>query len=558
MIPIHAIIRGIFGVILLITLFSNILLVHLNNRELSRTSRAGRRLRLICYGYLIFTIIGMLGMFLGNGYISDSYSNDNVIGYFVVYFSYFGLLAFGAAIAYLDIRNLNNEGTWGNGQEFEPIQSEMPASMRKMLRGLARVLGCSYLISGIYLAYLPLSGVSVVDLKSQIGGIIGLINGGIGILVAQFALFLALINLSVTIILLKLADIKERRGCYYAVAIIGLMLTGIFILPVSLTPYTIYSAEKNFTHAFGESWRAEIHQDAEKYFLKSRFSIPGYFLGTPPEKCRIIRDVKFYDGEGIKLHFDAYMPLDGGNGLPGENSTLIRIHGGGWVGGNKGSDNMMQVNKYFAAQGYVVFDIQYGLSNMNNVKMTPFAKVFKGVFHKANYLRGDFDVDDMVRHIGIFTKYLSDHWEEYGANLDSVFISGGSAGGHLACAVALAINNESYADMFSSHLKIKGLIPFYPPNGLQSDLLTGSPGLLDPEMLVEEDSPPCLVFHGTSDGWVPPRVTKSLKNKYTSKNNRECAILWMPLGGHACDSYFSGYYNQVFLYYMERFLYLYH
>ena len=118
--------------------------------------------------------------------------------------------------------------------------------------------------------------------------------------------------------------------------------------------------------------------------------------------------------------------------------------------------------------------------------------------------------------------------------------------------------NEDYADLFSSDMKVKGLIPFYPPNGLQSDLMTGAPELLNPEMLVEEDSPPCLVFHGTSDGWVPPRVTKSLKNTYTSKNNKECAILWMPLGGHACDSYFSGYYNQVFLYYMERFLYLYH
>jgi hypothetical protein len=30
----------------------------------------------------------------------------------------------------------------------------------------------------------------------------------------------------------------------------------------------------------------------------------------------------------------------------------------------------------------------------------------------------------------------------------------------------------------------------------------------------------------------------------------------MPFGGHASDFYFTGYYNQIFLYYMERFIYL--
>jgi len=45
-------------------------------------------------------------------------------------------------------------------------------------------------------------------------------------------------------------------------------------------------------------------------------------------------------------------------------SALIRIHGGAWVGGDKGFANMMQVNKYFAAQGYTVFDVQYGLTDL--------------------------------------------------------------------------------------------------------------------------------------------------------------------------------------------------
>ena len=45
--------------------------------------------------------------------------------------------------------------------------------------------------------------------------------------------------------------------------------------------------------------------------------------------------------------------------------------------------------------------------------------------------------------------YLADHADEYGANLDSVFVSGGSAGGHLTCITALAIANGSFPSIFT-------------------------------------------------------------------------------------------------------------
>ena len=52
-------------------------------------------------------------------------------------------------------------------------------------------------------------------------------------------------------------------------------------------------------------------------------------------------------------------------------------------------------------------------------------------------------------------------------------------------------------------------------------------------------------------------AVKAHNAKYHKEGNDHCAILWAPLGGHGCDSYYSGYYNQVFIYYMERFMYLY-
>ena len=71
----------------------------------------------------------------------------------------------------------------------------------------------------------------------------------------------------------------------------------------------------------------------------------------------------------------------------------------------------------------------------------------------------------MVMHIGIFTRYLENHSLEYHANLDSVFISGASSGGQLACAVAFAYKNPTYSSLFSQAIKIKGIIPLFPANG---------------------------------------------------------------------------------------------
>ncbi|WP_371802442.1 hypothetical protein [Candidatus Lokiarchaeum ossiferum] len=50
---------------------------------------------------------------------------------------------------------------------------------------------------------------------------------------------------------------------------------------------------------------------------------------------------------------------------------------------------------------------------------------------------------------------------------------------------------------------------------------------------------------------------KSFENIYLDHNNREISVLLFSFAGHANDLYFPSFYNQVFLYYMERFMYLY-
>jgi len=539
-IPIYSIIWDALGVILSITIFQDFLLVYLTSHKINKSSKLGNKLNLICYIYLIFVIVASMGLLVGNLLVSSIISNELIAylgAYTIVYISYFGILIFAIVIASLDIRHLYNRTLW----KFESDGIEGLIGDRKNLKTLKRIL---VIISRITFIIGILFAIVIVF------GSFEIVTTFIAIISAQFGVFFSFIFLANTILFIKLKRNKWARKKFYRNVAIGILVTSFLFLPLLMTHLTVYNAEKNFSKIFGDNWKDDIPASANQYFLKTPFTTPEYFLGSTPKNCKIERHTLFYDQEGINLYFDTYMPLNGGQDLPGQNSTIIRIHGGAWIMGDKGPFNMLQMNKYFAAQGYIVFDIQYGLRETPITALDPTTPKYK---------TGDFDIDDMVRHIGFFTKYLSNHSIEYGANLNSIFISGGSAGGHLTCAVSLAIANGGYPELFGHNLTIKGFIPFYPANGLLNFFgIGGKEEFINPEIMVEENSPPCLIFQGTHDIINYFGIANDFKNNYLAHGNNDCSIIWMPLGGHACDFYFSGYYNQIFLYYMERFLYLNH
>lgn len=534
-IPTYSYLWDIFGILLSITLFENLLLAYLTSIRVNKSTKLGNRINLICYINIIFTILAYLCMIIGNLLLSSSLSYrliDNLGAFTIIHFCFFGILVFALSISIINFKNIKNKALWSLSKEANSVENLRNLRIKKSLKRFLTILTRLTFMIGI------LFGIVIVF------GSFEILTTFIAMISAQFGIFFSLIFFANTLLFLKLKGPKLSRKKFYRNAIIGTLVSFLLVMPLALTNFTIYNAEKNFTATFGEEWKTKIPTEVEQYFLKTPFATPSYFLGIQTKECLIERNTLFYSGEGINLYFDAYMPLKGGENLPGENTVIIRIHGGSWIMGDKGTFNMLEMNKYLAAQGYVVFDIQYGL---HDSLITP------------KYKAGDFNVDDMVRHIGIFTKYLSNHSVEYGANLNSVFLSGGSAGGHLTCAVSLAATSGDYPELFSPDLNIKGYIPFYPANGLLNFFgIDGKKEFLNPETMIESTSPPCLIFQGTHDIINYFGIVNTIRNTYLAHGNRECSIIWMLLGGHACDFYFSGYYNQIFLYYMERFLYLYH
>ncbi|NHJ24713.1 MAG: hypothetical protein EAX89_09065, partial [Candidatus Lokiarchaeota archaeon] len=167
--------------------------------------------------------------------------------------------------------------------------------------------------------------------------------------ITQITGFLMFFYLLTTILLLKLSIRKRTRNWNrIAISTIGLSLTIINALPLIITPITIQTAEQEFNTAYGIDWRGQIPPDVESHFLTSQFSLSSYFLGFPHRDCKIETDILYYDADGIQLYFDVYYPRDSNRALPGNNSIIIKIHGGSWQFGDKTLGNVLVLNKYLA------------------------------------------------------------------------------------------------------------------------------------------------------------------------------------------------------------------
>jgi acetyl esterase/lipase len=107
---------------------------------------------------------------------------------------------------------------------------------------------------------------------------------------------------------------------------------------------------------------------------------------------------------------------------------LVFIHGGSWETGHK--ETYKFLGKAFASNGFVVVIINYRLSPV------------------ARY-------DGMAYDCARAVTWVKEHAVEYGGRPDEIFVSGHSAGGHLA---ALIAGDDSYFEKAGIGNPIKGVI----------------------------------------------------------------------------------------------------
>lgn len=428
---------------------------------------------------------------------------------------------------------------------------------QKTFAKIAKYLCYATLVVGVYLVY------------TLFFGKYDLVSGAVGMISGQSSGFLMFFYTAVTILLLKLKDKEKGPKSYLVVMTVGFFIAFAFSMPILLTPVSTSQAEGEFEQTFGQDWEESIPNDVEEHYRETQFILPQYFLGKANADCEVKQDVLYYENEGVQLYFDVYMPEESKGNLPGNQSTIIKIHGGGWCFGDKGAGSMIPSSKYLASQGYVVFDIQYGLRKSVNL-MNFIEFEYNGGLLAESHVMGNFTVPDQVRQIGVFSKKLVDEFaDDYDANLNNVYIMGGSAGGHLTSVFGLGYNENYFDSTFGENLNIKGIIPIYPAVDAElyfheylPELLEGTPKTnpdlfkyYDPSELVDANDPPALIFQGTSDGLARPRQSKILEDEMEDKELKCCRLLF-PLAGHASNFLYNSNHNQVWIYYLERFLYL--
>ena len=221
--------------------------------------------------------------------------------------------------------------------------------------------------------------------------------------------------------------------------------------------------------------------------------LTSFFFAALCAHAEFRENIEFAVNEGVHLTLDANIP-DG----PGPFPTVIVVHGGGWVNGDK-QTYVKPILPPLTKAGFTWFTINYRL---------------------APQWRFPAQVDDLESAI----LWVKKHAKEYKADPNRMAILGESAGGQI---VSLA------GAKFTKATRVKAVVSFYGPHDLLSrSQKMGSVGenvmkLLDiPDKLdagtekklraaspinyVKKDMPAYLLIHGKKDEKVPYELSVSM------------------------------------------------
>jgi len=238
------------------------------------------------------------------------------------------------------------------------------------------------------------------------------------------------------------------------------------------------------------------------------YSIPLAQPSGPPYEFTATTNLIYYNGPGFnpqKHILDVFSPKD----LPSA-PVLFFIHGGGWRSGDKSIYPFL--GRTFAQQGFVTVVISY--------RLTP------EVQHPGH-------IQDVARAFAWTYKNIA----QYGGNPNQIFVTGHSAGGHLAALLAL---NKKYlqAEGLSTDL-IKGVSPIsgvYNITALAgfNDVFTSDPEMrrdASPVAQVSDKQPPFLLIYAQND--LPTLDAQAVElSKLLQQKSTEAKTLLVPNKDH--------------------------
>ncbi|MCY7348209.1 MAG: alpha/beta hydrolase [Pyrinomonadaceae bacterium] len=248
--------------------------------------------------------------------------------------------------------------------------------------------------------------------------------------------------------------------------------------------------------------------------------------------------------DGRDLQLDVCLPTAIS---PNNGASVIVVHGGSWNGGRR--SDFPQWNRWLAAQGFTVFDVDYRLT-------------------QPNYLTATGDVKCAVR-------WIKEHATEFNIAPERIAVLGRSAGAHLALLAAYSADDARFPASCQNNkqsVKVRAVVSFYAPVDLLwaydnpanervidgpatlSSFLGGSPHesaemrerylTASPLSHVSPRTPPTLMIHGGQDQLVRVENMRFLDAKLNEVGAAHQTI-FVPYAQHGFDYNFNGFGAQI-------------
>ena len=198
--------------------------------------------------------------------------------------------------------------------------------------------------------------------------------------------------------------------------------------------------------------------------------------------------------------------------------TILMIHGGGWTShtifsgqSDWSGDHLGYLARYYANKGFVSVSIDYRLMQENG--------------HKENY-----KLVDLYQDCVDAVDYVLNHADEYGIDVNQVYILGESAGGHLTGLVATRYERERFA--FKRTFLINAITELVEDEVWSNRTTEEHAKKLSPLYHIDKNTCPVVLIHGANDHVVNPKHSELFYEKM-QKFDTECDVHWIQDTDHA-------------------------
>jgi acetyl esterase/lipase len=296
------------------------------------------------------------------------------------------------------------------------------------------------------------------------------------------------------------------------------------------------AVDRGLRDALGHGYEQQVDPALAASF---RPGVPmGPVLLTPflPRRRDVtrVRNLSYGDA-GKRNLLDVYHHETTPPGCP----VLVYLHGGAWVSGRKDNQGLPVVY-HFASRGWVCVSANY--------RLCP-----------------DATFPDQLVDVKRVIAWVREHVHEYGGDPDQLFMSGGSAGGHLSALAALTPNDPTFQPGFEDvDTTLTAAMPLYGDYDWLDTNRERATRHLDrtkffvdkivkctvdenralweqgsPLYHVRPDAPPFLVVHGTSDSLLLVEDTRHFVDALAAASRAPVAYVELPGGQHAFDGFQS-------------------